>query len=144
MPSVFFSSKSFQIPSQCILKRHCFQNCLGNSKSFQIPSECILQRHCFQNVLCSSKSFQMPSECILQRHCFQHFLCSSKSFQISSKCMRQRHYPCYASFCICFHHFSPGPRHPMALQLSDCQATPVVYILYTNVQVLYTYRVVCF
>ena len=43
-----------------------------SSKSFQIPSECMLQIYCF-HFFCSSKLFQIPSECMLQSHRFQFF-----------------------------------------------------------------------
>ena len=46
-----------------------------SSKSFQIPSQRMLQRHCFKKILCNSKSFQIPSACMLQRYCFHFFLC---------------------------------------------------------------------
>ena len=99
--SFFRSSKSFKIPPECMLQRHCFQTFLFSSKSIPIPSECMLQKHCFQNNFFSSKSFQIPPQFMLQRHCFQQQkICSSKSFQILSECMLWRH---------CFHVFPAAP-----------------------------------
>ena len=48
----------FQIVSNTVTTHHLrslFSFILCSSKSFQIPSECMRQRPCFQNVLCSSK-----------------------------------------------------------------------------------------
>ena len=62
-----YSSKSFQIPQDCMLQIH-FNN-FSNTVTMHA-----LYVHCFHLFLCTSKSFLIPPECILQRHCF-HFLC---------------------------------------------------------------------
>ena len=124
---------------------HCFHLFLCSSKSFQIPPECMLQRHCFhvfsaipnrfkyrQNTLFRDIVFKRLSAVQNRfKHCqnaclrdivfkrflqfqivfntvrmhvletlFSFFLCSSKSFQIPTGCMPQRHF---------FHFFSAVP-----------------------------------
>ena len=71
------------------------------SLQFQIPSECMLQRHCFYLIICSSKSFQIPSECMLQRHCFHFFSAVSNRFKYhQSACFRDFVFKCSLQFKI--------------------------------------------
>ena len=88
------SSKSFNIPSECMLQRHCFKffSAVSIRLNYRVASECMLQRHCFQQVFYSSKSFQIPSLCMFKRHYFQKVFYSSKQFQIVSECILQRNY----------------------------------------------------
>ena len=93
LPSLFSFFRQFQIVSNTATGNNLpsLFSFFRSSKSFKIPPECMLQRHCFQTFLFSSKSIPIPSECMLQKHCFQNNFFSSKSFQIPSQFMRQRH-----------------------------------------------------
>ena len=54
-----FSNIFSGVPILSKVKMHALETLFSfffcSSKSFQIPSECMFQRPCFQNVLCSSK-----------------------------------------------------------------------------------------
>ena len=59
--TVLFFSLQFQISFQIVSKksyRPCFHFFLWSSKSFQIPSQCMLKGHCFHFFLCSSQYFK--------------------------------------------------------------------------------------
>ena len=115
--SFTYSSKSFQIPQECMLWIHnCFQLFLYSTKSFQIPPECTLQRDCFPFISAVPNRFRYHQNAYFREIVFILFLqfqivsdttrmhtlqrlfscypCSSKSFQTPPECMLQRH-------CIC-------------------------------------------
>ena len=84
--------------SECTIYRHCFQNILCSSKSFQIPSGCMLQRYCFIFfLLCSSKSFKLPFSTPVFGSCKSH--CQNaclkdivfKIFSAAPNCFKYHH-----------------------------------------------------
>ena len=82
-------SKSFQIPSDYMLKRHAFLNFLCNTRSFQILTIII---HAWESLFSKINSafpnlLKYRQNVMLGRHCFPKKIWSSKSFRIVSKCM---------------------------------------------------------
>ena len=82
---IFCCSKSFQIPSQCMLKLHCFHLFLCSSKSFNIPSECF--RYI---VLNSFLQFQSVSTTVWRQNaCFRDIIFQkNQHFPIFSNTVR--------------------------------------------------------